>query len=227
MGHIFNPFVSFTSGGGVAISDDFEGLSLGTDLDDAAAWDVWEASGGVARVDEHDDHSDGSQVIDMSTNGINWCIYQTQVSSADHYVEADVFVDSTLQSGNHVGVLGRGNNSSMGSGAWDGYKAVWSRFDTGGGGWQSLVRIYRVDNDVDTLLDATGNLDGTYSIGTMHTLRLEIDGDTLTAFMNTNQVLQTTDDTYTTGQHCGCYISRQGSGGDSQPFFDNFETNSI
>ena len=209
----------------MAISDNFNALSVGTDLSASSNWDVWNASGsGVPRVDDHDDHSDLTRVIDMSNTGIGWCIYQTNVASATHYVEVDVFVDEANSTGNEVGVIARGNNSSMGSSLFDGYTAAFIK-----GNNETRVRIWRVDNDVRTQLAESVNIDGEVygNPGNMHLLRFEFDGSTLTAFMDGTQVLQTTDSTYSSGQYAGIYINRSVSDVNSQPFFDNFEANSI
>ncbi len=209
----------------MAISDNFDGLSDNVALSTDSNWDVWLASGsGVATTDQHDDHSDLSQVIDMSTTGINWCLYQTQVASANHYVEADVFIDTLNTSGNECGVIARGNNSSMGSSVWDGYTAAFVKEEN-----EARVRIWRVDNDVRTQIAETADIksEAYATPGDMHLLRFELDGSTLTAFMDGTQVLQTTDSTYSSGQYAGCYINRNTSAGTSQPFFDNFEADSL
>ena len=178
------------------ISDNFNALTVGDDLKDESSWSTWEASGsGVARADDHDDHSDLTRVIDMSTTGINWCIYQTNVASADHYVEADVFIDTADTSGNEVGVIARGNNSSMGSSVWDGYTAAFVKSAT----QETRVRIWRVDNDVRTQLAESVdiNLEAYGDEQSMHLLRFEVDGCNADNYVqvkvlnSTNSILET------------------------------------
>lgn len=215
----------------MALSDDFNAYTGGNTLDsESADWDVWVASGtGVMTLDQHDDHSDLSQVVDMSGVGDNWAIHQTQVGGNDHYAEADVFLDSLTDASTGVsaqsGPIVRGNSSSMGSGTFDGYAAFYEREQQGVGNDPTVVlRIYRIDNDSATLLASSADVAGeAYDASTTTaTVRLEVNGDALTAYADGNELVSTTDSTHSTGQHCGVRQNRAKSATTSQPFFDNF-----
>lgn len=212
------------------VSDDFNSYTAGQTLDAQTPWDVWGASGtGVMTLDEHDDHSDGSQVVDMSNVGDNYAIYQTALASADHFCEVDCYVDNYNDETpiNQVGPIVRGSASTMGSGAFDGYMACLER-DNGVFPFtpETFVRIYRIDNDVPTLLASSADIagqtyDGSESL-TSATIRLTITGSTLTAYSNGVELVTATDGTYDSGLNVGVRQHRSVAVIDSQPFFDNF-----
>lgn len=214
----------------MALADDFNAYTDGQPLStESADWDVHVASGtGVMTLDQHDDHSDLTLVVDMSSTGDNFAIYQTQVGSDDHFAEVDVFLDSFDEAQTSLsaqsGPVVRGNQSSMGSGTFDGYAAFLERDVNGINTAQVFLRIYRIDDDVPTLLASSADVAGqTYDASTTTaTVRLEISGDSLTAYSDGNELVSTTDATYSTGQFCGVRQNRILGAADAQPFFDNF-----
>ena len=214
----------------VFLSDGFESLADGQALSVDADWVVWNASGsGVPTMDQHDAHSDLSQVVDMSNVGDAYCLFQTQVGSADHYVECAVFVDKGFNHLNFGGPIARGSTSTPGT-ALDGYAAF--AYSTGNGSASSFyIGIYRLDDGVPTQLATTGNMagetTGLYDFDIQHTVRLEVVGTALTAFVDGVEELSTTDSTYSTGQWAGFRLFRQTSAVSSQPFVDNWTADTL
>lgn len=212
-------------------TDDFESLSDGDPLSDDADWDAHVASGaGVPTMDQHDGHGgDDSQVVDMSAIGDSYNIHQDPVGSDDHYVEIGVMIDTGVRASgegtqNAAGPIARGSVSSFGAEGFDGY-AAWAYAN--GTEETFIVGIFRVDNDTPTELVNTGNLHATYDSGDQHLVRLEVVGDALTAYVDGNEELSTTDATYSTGQGHGFRLHRESDFFNSQPFVDNFDSDPL
>lgn len=203
-----------------SITDDFNGYAQDADLDTTTNWETFQDGGtGVMRIDEHDDHSNGSKVVDLSTTGAQAAIYQTPLSSAEHYAQVDGFIDIAANTGNEVGVIVRGNQATY-DGAFDGYLGLFHQ--TAGAVTQGV--IYRVDNGVRTQIGISGNIDNTAygDRDTKRLVRLTVQGSALSLTIGGTEVATATDATYSTGRYVGAYLKRNESSTDSQPFYDDF-----
>lgn len=205
-------------------TDAFESLAVGTDLNTDANW--WALStqieaftgNGIPRIDNHNDHSDGTKVVDMSDGGDAYCIYQSQVGSDDGYAEVDVFIDTGMHN-NHAGPIFRGSSATFDS-SFDGYGAFLYNPDLDVN--EHYLGIFRIDNGVPTLLVTTGDLTATFWQYDAVAIRLEVSGSTLTAYLGGEQQLSTTDATHSAGQYTGFRLYRSEASISSQPFVDNW-----
>lgn len=218
--------------------DDFESYADGSGLDAAPLWATAQGIGtGVMTIDTHTAHKSG-QVVDMSTKGSQFAIWQGgAVGADDHYVEVVVFTDEMAVTGDDPadkcggGPLLRMQAASPSSPS--GYLVEWVRTPTNYSPGTYLA-LYRVDSGSLTLLETTTNLDGTYSKTATHTIRATIDGATITVSIDGGSDLidydTTSDGTkYTTGQYVGVYQIReyQVAATTAQPFFDDFEAGTL
>lgn len=84
-----------------SIADDFNGYTVGTNLGALADYTVVQVSGsGVPRIDTHNDHSDGSNVVDVSAPGTAWWVRVDQLDSVDHKATIDVWPDRDFDGDN-------------------------------------------------------------------------------------------------------------------------------
>lgn len=203
------------------IVENFDGYSQGADLDTTANWVCTQEFGtGVMRIDEHDDHSNGSKVVDMSTTGGQIGIHVTSLSNVDHYAQCDAFIDTFATSGNAIGPMVRCNQTAF-NGSFTGYGGFFIQDFDG----TTVGRIYRFDGTTFVELAESGNLDNTAYADrdTMREVVLTITSDDLALSIGGTQVVTFTDSTYSTGSLSGVYQARATSLADSQPFFDDFE----
>lgn len=204
----------FNNSGDTPAGSYTDGSTLGSTTD----WETYTRSGsGDPTFDDHDDHSDGTMVVDVSAAADTESVYQTAMGATDHWAEVDVFLDTDSDTHNEAGPMVR-LSSATPDGTLDGYAATMYR-TTGTG---TVVRISRIDNGARTLLATSSDLSATYSLSDVHTLRLEVVGSTLTLYVNGNEELSTTDSTYTDGTHVGFQLDRGSATTTSQPFVDNF-----
>lgn|GEM_PF-2688795 len=208
----------------MAITDNFESLADGSLLASDANWSVRVASGaGVPTMDQHDNHSDGTQVVDMSNVGDAYCVHQTAVGGDDHHAAVDVFLDTEPAHNNFGGPLVRGSSATPDT-SWDGYGAFIRGEDSQA---ELYLEIVRIDNGVPTVLTTSANLAATYARSAVHTVRLEVSDSSLTAYVDDTEELSTDDSTYLTGQYSGFRLFREYSSTNSQPFVDNFASDII
>lgn len=146
-----------------------------------------------------------SNKASVASGGWNRSYYNTDVGSADMFVQADVTLNNTFE---EAGLIGRAQSDS------DYYKM---KIDRGSGG---TVYIYKTVGYGDTQL-ASGTI--TISTGVAYTLRFEIEGTALRAYVNGSLVVSTTDSTFAggTGSQKG---GIGGTGSLSPSTFDNFST---
>jgi hypothetical protein len=191
----------------------------GNTLDSTTDWSSANYTGqsGVATFDDHDDHSDGTMVVDQSTTGGSRSIHQTAMGDADHWAEVDVFLDTYTNSLNEYGPMVR-LNQNFSSGTLDGYVGY---LYAGPDSSQVLARIARIDDGAQTTIATTSDLGGTYQ-DQVRTVRLEAVGSQLTMYVDGVEVATQTDATYTSGLYTGVQSDRNTENATSQPFFDNF-----
>ena len=155
----------------------------------------------------------------MSDGGETYPIYQSQVGSDDGYAEVDVFID-VGQHTNRAGPTFRLNTATFTT-ATNGYGA-WL-YNDGAAANRHLLGIFRIDSGIPTLLVNTADLTASFTETTTVTVRLDVSGSTLTAYLAGVEELSTTDNTHTAGQYAGFRLWRQGGTATSQPFVDNWE----
>lgn len=202
-----------------SIVDNFNLYIPSQTLDAQADWVCDQEFGtGVMSIDQHDDHSDGSNVIDMSDVGGQIAIHATPMTSTNHFAQVEVFIDTLSTSDNAGGVIIRGNGDDLAT--LDGYMAYFTQSSSGP---ETLVSLARIDNGSLTTLDTTSDLDDTpYGDRDIpRTLCLTGYGDHLVATIDGVQVAEADDATYS-GDRVGIYMARATSAIESQPFLDNF-----
>jgi hypothetical protein len=164
---------------------------------------------------------DESANMNVSSNAIAWTTdssdqiasHNTELSTADHYAEADVGVaGGGTYAGAGVMVRHDGTVSTE-----DGYLIQFAWFDSGSGA-QYHIEILRVDNGSSTSVGVT-DLGGS---PTSHNVRAEVEGTTITVFLDDSEhTSYGSASSYTTNKFVAIYAGRFGGG--SPETIDNFE----
>lgn len=196
----------------ITASDAFTGTA-GTDLDGRAAdaggtWDAQPSAGGSSIV-----ISDANRARANTAGSLHMYILPVAALVANEYdVLVDVVALSLLGSYNEIGVMGRFHASNN-----TGYFAVLSNTGT--------AYLYLVNNGSYTELDSAAY---TFSNGT-HSIRLEIRDATKKLFVNSSEILSSTDNTITAIGNPGLFFYTDGAAPASGtgPHFDNFQVDDL
>ena len=205
------PRIPFDTGGGYN-DDDY----LGGEAD----WDLYDVSGGDPRIDIHTDHKLG-QVVDCSDVGVNRVTHVDTMTDPDHWVEITSFLDIAVGSDSGQGVILRGSESA-GTGM-DGYGVFMDETSSG-----QRMHMVQYENGSPTVigsstsdLDTTNSFHGVQYKGT-NVIRGQIIGTAIKGYSNGEELVSTTDGTYTTGGYVGFESNRGDGDVNDQPFVDDF-----
>lgn len=216
----------------VSISDNFNSYADDDYLDAEADWNSSITSGARMRFDTHDDHSDGTIVVDgsgeMGTR--QYAFHTTPLGSNNHEVMADLFCDQVT--GNTVSILARGATTS----SWDDCYRV-DVVAGASGSLESNVVLVRRESGSDSTL-ATVALDPSDSLNSgakQYRIRAVFDGADINVYSqsrsNTSPTWTTeveridfteTDPTPPSGNYAGISMWRGNANSYGQPFIDNF-----
>lgn len=137
---------------------------------------------------------DGAGLLKNDTTGIKSLYHPTVLQEANYYVEADVKTVGT-SSNDRVGVYARGDG------------AAWTAADDYGDAY-----LARISGDGNLYLQAAGSyIGGAYAISgfsaaTLYTLRLEVNGTSIKAFVDGVEVKSGTNGTITRIGQAGFYV---------------------
>lgn len=118
-----------------------------------------------------------------------FAIHSKELASSDHGVEADVYSDGATATGGLMFRVNKLQNTGY-IASFLGGKVILSAYNAGKKSWLS-------------------QFDGKFTAG-LHRLRAEISGNIIRIYVEGNLVLQTTNNTYTTGNSVGLYIEPYG-----------------
>lgn len=195
-------------GGAVEITDPFTYSNGRLSTVSSAVWDDESANMNVS----------SNQIVwpDSEASGI--AIHNTELSSADHYVELDVRLENTGEYSAGGGFVR--SDGSVG-GTADGYRFEVGHWDIGGINYNWGVSRY--DNGSTTEV-ATGNISAATT--TVHRIRVEAEGTTLTLFVDdVEEGSYGSASSYTTNKFAGFFASSFAGGLSVE--IDNFEAGSL
>lgn len=208
-----------------SFSDNINSRTLNDYIGVYADWAITRdggGGGGSMRVDNHNDHSDGTLVVDFSNTSFRvYAIWQTLMDTADHEVEIDAFLDTDTSHTNNYAVVLRADAISTTYDVIDGY-ACGIRGVNGSSNTQAYIE--RIDNGAGTDL-ATSTITG--GKNTYPTIKGQAVGNTIKLFIDGVEELSVSDSTYNTQKAVGVEGRRQLGSVNSQPFWDNFAAQDV